>query len=176
MLRPADGYRTDGDETSQLAAVEKIRELTEFKYKEYCKRGWHTKKGEASMDTNVKIRAQEIMCAALRFGDIVQAGLKFDPSGYGTTVWGVVSGVLTLVENDKERADAVFNSAAVLARFLPKYAIIEHHYRDRQTQEQTALEDQIREVYSSILKYAACVKKQLNMSLAGNSFPGSLYQ
>ncbi|KAG6355225.1 hypothetical protein INS49_004306 [Diaporthe citri] len=107
------------------------------------------------------------MCAALQFDDIVKVGLMFDPSGYGTIVWGVLSGVLKLVQNDKNRADAVFESAAVLAKFLPKYAIIEDHYRDRQTQEQKAFEDQIRNVYASILKYSACVQKQLDLSIAG---------
>lgn len=115
-----------------------------------------------------------IICAALQFDDIVKAGLKFDPSGYGMIVWGVLSGVLTLVQNDKNRADAVFESAAVLARFLPKYAIIEDHYRDRQTQEQKAFEDRIRNVYASILKYAACVQKQLDLSIAGTAFPSLL--
>lgn len=144
-------------------------DLTEVKYQEYCKRGWHTKKGDTTKETNIKVKAKEIMCAALQFDGIVKAGLKFDPSGYGMTVWGVLSGVLTLVQNDKDRANAVFDSAAVLARYLPKYAIIEDHYRDRQTQQQKAFEDQIRNVYTSILKYAACVQKQLDISVAGKS-------
>ncbi|KAL2285764.1 hypothetical protein FJTKL_07491 [Diaporthe vaccinii] len=107
------------------------------------------------------------MCAALKFDSIVKAGLKFDPSGYGTTVWGVLSGVLTLVQNDKDRADAVFDSVEVLATFLPKYAIIEDHYLDRKTQHRNRFEDQIKNVYISILKYAARVQKELNRSLAG---------
>lgn len=166
-LRPADQDGTPGDRSAQLAAVEKVMELTEVKYKEYCKRGWHTRRGDTTKETNIKIKAKEVMCAALQFDDIVKAGLKFDPSGYGMTVWGVLSGVMTLVQNDKNRADAVFDSAAVLAKYLPKYAIIEDHYRDRKTQEQKAFEDQIKNVYTSILRFAACVQKELNISLAG---------
>lgn len=108
------------------------------------------------------------MCSALQFRDIVDAGLKFDASGYGTIVWGVLSGMLTLVRNDKEKADAVFDSAAVMSRFLPKYAIVEDHYRDTPTQEQIVFEDQIEQVYVAILKYAVCVQKELNQSVAGN--------
>ena len=107
------------------------------------------------------------MCSAMYFKSIVDAGLKFDPSGYGTIVWGVLSGVLTLVQNDKEKVDAVFDSAAVIARFLPRYAIIEAHYRDEPTLEQTAFENQIEHVYAAILRFAACVQKELNRSVAG---------
>lgn len=117
----------------------------------------------------MRIRSKEIMCAALQFKEIVDAGLKFDPSGYGTIVWGVLSGALTLVKNDKDKIDAVFDSAAAMARFLPKYAIIEDHYRDRPTQDQNVFEDQIVQVYLAILKYAACVQKELNRSVTGNT-------
>ncbi|KAH8657654.1 hypothetical protein BX600DRAFT_499745 [Xylariales sp. PMI_506] len=104
------------------------------------------------------------------FKDVIDNGLKFDPSGYGTIVWGVLSGVLTLVQNDKDKVDAVFDSAAVLARYLPKYAILEDQYRDRQTQEQNAFEDQIKQVYAAILKYSACVQKELSRSVVGRIF------
>ena len=167
VLRPAGRDGKPGDLISQQGAVENVIKLTEVKYKEFCRRGWHTGKGDTIKETNVRIKAKEIMCSALQFKDIVDAGLKFDPSGYGTIVWGVLSGVLTLVQNDKEKVDAVFDSAAVMARFLPKYAIIEHHYRDRTTQEQNAFENLIQEVYVAILKYAAYVQKGLSQSVAG---------
>lgn len=166
-LRPVGLNGTPVDAISHRVEVEKVMELTEEKYEAYCRRGWHTKKGDTSRETNVRIKAKEIMCSALQFKDIVDAGLKFDPSGYGTIVWGVLSGVLTLVQNDKEKADAVFDSAAVMARYLPRYAVIEDHYRSRPTQEQKAFENQIAQVYGAILKYAACVQKELNRSFAG---------
>lgn len=171
ILPAPDGDWTPGGKDSQPAAVERVKELTEDKYEEYCKRGWHTKKGDTTKETNIKIKAQAIMCAALEFDSVVKAGLKFDPSGYGTTVWGVLSGVLTLVQNDKDRADAVFDSVKVLATFLSKYAIIEDHYRDKETQDRGRFEDQIRNVYTSILKYAACVQKELNRSHTGKTTP-----
>lgn len=174
ILRLDAGDGTPVDDASQTAMVQKVRELTEAKYEEHCTRGRYTKKGDTTQETNIRVKAQEIMCATLQFDGIVKAGLKFDPSGYGTTVWGVLSGVLTLVQNDKDRADAVFDSAAVLARFLPKYAIIEAHYLDRETQEQRLFEDQIRDVYTCILNYAACVQKELNRSRAGNKNSSTL--
>ena len=167
-LQPPRSAGRASDIMSRQMEVEKVIELTEIKYKEYCRRGWHTKKGDVSKETNVRIKAKETMCSAMQFKTFVDASLKFDPSGYGTIVWGVLSGVLTLVQNDKDKVDAVFDSAAVVARYLPRYAIIEAHYRDRPTQEQTAFENQIMHVYAAILKYAACVQKELNRSVAGN--------
>jgi hypothetical protein len=173
-LLPAGSNGKLGDAMSLRMEVTKVKDLTEIKYKEYCRRGWHTKKGDISKETNVRIKAKEIMCSAMQFNSIVEAGLKFDPSGYGTIVWGVLSGVLKLVQNDKEKVDAVFDSAAVMARFLPRYVIIEAHYRDRPTLEQTAFENQIEHVYVAILSYAACVQKELNRSVAGNFSSNSL--
>ena len=168
----------DGEPSDEIPQqiVAEVMGLTESKYKEYCHRGWHTKKGDITKETNVQIKVQEIICSALQFRDLVDAGLKFDPSGYGTIVWSVVSGALTLVQNYKEEADAVFDSAAVMARFLPKYAIIEDHYRDRPTQEQKVFEDQIEQVYVTVFKYAACVKKELDRSVAGNHFSKSAFK
>lgn len=102
FLRPVGGDEKPSDASSQLAAVEDVMERTEVKYKEYSQRGWHTKKGDTTKETNIRVKAKDIMCSALQFKNIVDAGLKFDPTGYGTIVWGVVSGLLTLVQNDKE--------------------------------------------------------------------------
>jgi hypothetical protein len=110
----------------------------------------------------VRIKAKEIIYSVLQFKDIIDAGLKFNPSGYRLIIWGVLSGMLTLMKNDKEKLDTVFNSAVLITRFLPKYPIIKDHYRDRPTQEQNAFEDQIKQVYVTVLKYATCVQKELN--------------
>ena len=86
VLRPAGRDGEPGDAMSKRVAVEKVMELTEAKYEEYCRRGWHMKKGNTAKETNVRIKAKEIMCSVLQFKVIVDAGLKFDPSGYGTLV------------------------------------------------------------------------------------------
>ena len=59
-LQPAGSNGKPGTTLSQQMEVEKVMELTEIKYEEYCRRGWHTKKGDLSKDTNVRIKAKEI--------------------------------------------------------------------------------------------------------------------
>jgi hypothetical protein len=146
-----------------------VIDLTKREYKDYCTRGWHTKKGDKTKETNVRIRAKETLCSALQFKDIIDNGLQFDPSGYGKIVWGVISGALRLLQNNMDRVDAIFDSAAEMAKILPKYAIVEAQYRDRPLQEQGALEERIVNVYSALLQYTAEAQKGLNQSIAGTN-------
>lgn len=155
---------------STEAVVETVIGYTEKEYKDYCSRGWHTKKGDKTRETNVRLQAKDVLCSALQFKDLIDAGLKFDPTGYGTIVWGVVGGALQLLQNDKDRVEAVFDSAAVMARLLPKYAVVEAHYRDWKTDRQNDFEDRIVDVYGAILQYAGEAKKGLGISKAGKRY------
>jgi hypothetical protein len=166
--RGKDGKREPTD--SAEAVVETVVQCTEKEYEGYCSRRWHTKKGDKTRETNVRLQAKDVLCSALQFKDIIDAGLKFDPTGYGTIVWGVVGGVLLLLQNDKDRVEAVFDSAAVMARLLPKYAVVEAHYRDWKTDRQKEFEDRIVDVYTAILRYAGEAKKGLGISKAGTRY------
>jgi len=86
---------------SSLDIVDSVIDLTENEYKDYCTRGWHISKGDKTRETNVRIQAKVILCSALQFKDVIEAGLKFDPSGYGTIAWGVISGGLQLLQNER---------------------------------------------------------------------------
>ena len=167
LLQTSNNDDSKGNLPSKVNVVENVIEVTQSRYEEYCKHGWHTRRGDKTRETNVRILAKETLCSALVFKEIVDQGLKFDPSGYGTMVWGVVSGVLTLIQNDRDRAEAVFGASAVMAKILPKYAVVEAHYRDRLTQEHRAFENRVQDVYVAILEYAAEVRKELNTSVAG---------
>ncbi|MCJ1385367.1 hypothetical protein MMC17_008489 [Xylographa soralifera] len=152
------------------AVVLTVVEQTKEEYENYNNRGWHSKKGDSTGETNIRIQAKELLCSALKFKSLVDAGLMFDPTGYGTIVWAVISGGLQMLKNDKDRTEAVFDSSAFLARLLAKYAIIEAHYRDRASTNQDAIENTIIEVYLAILKYTIEVKKSFNLSLAGRAY------
>lgn len=147
--------------------IDSVIKLTESEYKNYCIRGWHIEKGDKTKGTIMRIWAKEILCSAIRFKDIVDQGLKFDPSGYGTIVWAIVLGGLQLIQNDMDRVEAIFNSAAAMTRILTKYAVVEVQYRDWPIQEQTAFEDRVIAVYSALLLYVAEAKKGLDKSMTG---------
>ena len=70
--------------------VSDVVTLTKEKCAQYEAAGWHIKrKGKA--DINVRDKAKSLLCSVLTFKDLVDAGLKFDASGYGALVWSVVS-------------------------------------------------------------------------------------
>lgn len=57
---------------------------------EYEVRGWHIKQKNKE-DIIIRDKARTLLCSILSFKDLVDAGLKFDVSGYGATAWSVVS-------------------------------------------------------------------------------------
>jgi hypothetical protein len=164
-----DALQDEADKSrmDSIKTVNSVIELTEKEYKDYCARGWHTKQGDTTPETNVRIQARTILCSALQYKDVIEQGLKFDPTGYGTIVWTVVSGGLQLLQNNADRTDAVFGSAGTMSQMLSKYAIVEAQYRDWQLQEQVAFEDRLIEVYTALLRYAVDAKLELDKSLAG---------
>jgi hypothetical protein len=171
-----DVLQDDADESTlySIKTVNSVIELTKKEYKEYCARGWHTKQGHTTPETSVRIQARTILCSALQYKDVVEQGLKFDPTGYGTIVWTVVSGGLQLLQNNADRTDAVFESAGIMSQMLSKYAIVEAQYRDWQLQEQAAFEDRLVAMYIALLQYATDAKLELDKSLAGTQMTPSM--
>ncbi|KAH0533917.1 hypothetical protein FGG08_007464, partial [Glutinoglossum americanum] len=143
---------TDGTQEargSPEGVVATVIELTKNDYENYCSRG---------QETNIHTRAREILCCALKFNEIITSVLKFDPTGYGTILWSVVAGGLQI--------EAVFDSAAVVADYLLKYALVDKLYRDQPTDQKIEFEDLIMEVYAALLRYASKVKMDLSMSIS----------
>jgi len=58
---------------------------TEEKYKEYKERGLKIKRGKEKSEINIRDEAKKILKSALRFKDLIDAGVKFDPTGYGNS-------------------------------------------------------------------------------------------
>ena len=70
--------------------VEDIVRLTKEKCAQYEAGGWHIeRKGHG--DVNVRDKAKSLLCSVLTFKDLIDAGLKFDASGYGALAWSLVS-------------------------------------------------------------------------------------
>ncbi|ROV87403.1 hypothetical protein VSDG_09699 [Cytospora chrysosperma] len=111
---------------------------------------------EGSKDT-----AKKILTSVLTIKKIIDAGVAFDPTGYGASAWAVVSFGLTLIQNSSEMRDEAFQATAFLSELLARYSRYEDHYRRvKFTQNGTEeLEDAIVQVYVAILAYSNEVKK-----------------
>ncbi|KAH6846999.1 hypothetical protein B0I37DRAFT_135592 [Chaetomium sp. MPI-CAGE-AT-0009] len=111
-------------------------------------------------------RARSILVSALTVKDLIDAGLKFDPTGYGSAAWAVVSFGLKLVQNDKELMDLTFEACGHLADLMARYSRMEAHYWERKVKNGRPLEDAMVRVYTAILVYAAEVQWSIESSIS----------
>ncbi|KAI0966612.1 hypothetical protein F4678DRAFT_466445 [Xylaria arbuscula] len=138
--------------------VNDVAELTREKLAAYSER-WGTKAKKTASQLG-----QSILSSVLTVKDLVEAGLKFDPTGYASSAWMVVCFGLKLVQNDKENMDLTFEACQFLAEIMARYARLEFIYRETKINDSKPLGDAIVKVYISILTYSATVKESLNSS------------
>lgn len=69
-----------------------------------------------------------------------------------------------MVQNDKNRMDAILESSSYLAQLLAKYCYLENSYRDESLLSSNDFESSIVDVYVVILRYSAKVKSSLSVS------------
>ncbi|RAK79543.1 uncharacterized protein BO72DRAFT_425227 [Aspergillus fijiensis CBS 313.89] len=139
-------------------AIEGVIKTTEEKYREYKEGGLKIRKREGGQ-IDVRETAKNIILYALQAQELVKALVSFDPTGHASSAWSVVSFGLTLIQNNFQRRDDIFEAAEYLARNLSYYAIIDRHYRESRVESNRGLEDALVEVYIAILQYTAEVKE-----------------
>jgi hypothetical protein len=64
--------------------------LTRKRCEEYQQSGWHITKKDGK-DVKVTEKAKSTFCSLLEYKALIDAGLKYDATGYGATAWSVVS-------------------------------------------------------------------------------------
>ena len=163
--------------------IEDVVKTTEHKYREYKEGGLKIRKRDGG-HINVRDSAKNIILYALQAQDLVKTLVAFDPTGHGeylnefqlvyllksgsaSSAWSIVSIGLTMIKNDIERRDDIFEAAEYLARILSYYAIVDKHYRERKVASNRGLENALVEVYMAVLQYAAEVKKAGQENEAG---------
>ncbi|KAI1172381.1 hypothetical protein F4777DRAFT_581973 [Nemania sp. FL0916] len=145
-----------GHPKSLLTSVVK---LTEYKFATYKKR-WGTEDNQT-----VSGKVKSIMISALTVKDVVDAGLKLEPTKGGLAAWAVVCFGLKLVQNDKENWDLTFDSCRYLSGLLARYTRIEQLYWKRNVDGNADLEATLINIYVAILRYSAEVKESAQSSL-----------
>ncbi|KAE8132446.1 hypothetical protein BDV38DRAFT_275126 [Aspergillus pseudotamarii] len=109
----------------------------------------------------IRATAEKILDSVLSFQDIVSNIAKFDPTGYASSAWAIVSLGLTMAKNHADRKGALFDSAGYLADLLSRCAFIEEQfYGDRNPViVNIGKERSIVRVYVAILRYSAEVRR-----------------
>lgn len=116
---------------------------------------------EKGRENGIRATAHRILNSALSFQDVVSNTMKFDPTGYASGAWAIVSLGLTMAKNHSSLQDAFFDSSEYLADLLTRCAFVEEQFygsRDP-TIANVEKERSIVRVYVAILRYSAEVRR-----------------
>jgi len=96
--------------------------------------------------------------------------MAFDPTGYGTLGWAVLSFGLHIVIQEKTIRDLVFQSSEYLSNLIARYASYEALYlgsvQGHRTPALIRFEESVIVVYERVLLYLCEVKKNLKENYA----------
>ncbi|KAL2847067.1 hypothetical protein BJX68DRAFT_276940 [Aspergillus pseudodeflectus] len=109
----------------------------------------------------IRTTAHKIINSALSFQDVVNTAVRFDPTGYASSAWAIVSLGLTMAKNYAELRDALFDSSGYLADLLTRCAFIEEQFYGGSdpVRGNSEKERSIIRAYMAILQYSAEVRR-----------------
>ncbi|KAJ5726821.1 hypothetical protein N7493_005848 [Penicillium malachiteum] len=129
--------------------LQQVIEATKSQYKENQRRDQFREK------------AQRILNCVLSFQDVVSSAVQFDPTGYASSAWGIVSLALTMAKTHTELRDALFGSSDYLADLLSRCAFIEEQfYHNSEPAVRNGEEERsIVRIYVAVFQYIVAVPK-----------------
>ncbi|KAL4815688.1 hypothetical protein BDW67DRAFT_176016 [Aspergillus spinulosporus] len=109
----------------------------------------------------IRATAHRILDSALSFQDVVSNVVRFDPTGYASSAWAIVSLGLTMAKNHADLQDALFETSGYLADLLTRCAFIEEQFYcgPGPVLLNAEKERSIVQVYVAILQYSAEVRR-----------------
>ncbi|KAI3032177.1 hypothetical protein CBS76997_11403 [Aspergillus niger] len=150
VLFPLTGTKSqDIGKARTREKLDEVVEATKAQYKE--------KQGK----DGIRATADKILNSVLSFQDVVDNIVKFDPTGYASSAWAIVSLGLTMAKNHADLRGALCDSSEYLADLLARCAFIEEqYYGDRDPNiVNVEKERSIVRVYVAILRYSAEVRR-----------------
>lgn len=93
---------------------------------------------------------------------LVDAGLQFDPTGYGALAWSVVSFGLQTAINNSDIQQAAYESSDYIRGVIEEYSMYEARYMETPSKGQSALRSCIIDVYKAVMNYAAELRYYLD--------------
>ncbi|KAL4890468.1 hypothetical protein BDV59DRAFT_94919 [Aspergillus ambiguus] len=157
-----------GAPSSTEDAILQVIAETEQKYKEYQEGGLKIRHRDGRV-FNLRDSTLNILESVSKARDLVKSATSFDPTGYASKAWGVVSIGLMMVTNDIERRDAAFEAAEFLAGELAFFSLIDGD-RFKGAKANQELEDGLVTAYRAILQYTVEVRKKYHENAAARVF------
>ncbi|KAJ5995824.1 hypothetical protein N7481_002801 [Penicillium waksmanii] len=150
-----------GDTINPEDAIERVKKDIEEKYEEYKKGGLQIRKRNGS-SFNFRDATSRILSAVLKAKPIFSSVASLDPTGHASSAWTIISLGLTMVENDIDRRDAIFEACEFLADKLAYYSIIDDYCWRHRGQTHERIRQSLIGIYTAIFCYTAEVKKRSN--------------
>ncbi|KAJ5618683.1 hypothetical protein N7528_006794 [Penicillium herquei] len=109
----------------------------------------------------IREKAQKILNCVLSFQDVVKSALQFDPTGYASSAWGIVSLGLTMAKNHATLRDALVESSEYLADLLSRCAFIEEQFYHNSEPgiRNGEKERSIVRIYGAVFQYTIAIRK-----------------
>ncbi|KAI2967299.1 hypothetical protein CBS147324_7076 [Aspergillus niger] len=150
VLFPLTG--TKSQDTGNARTREKLDEVVEATKAQYKE-----KQGK----DGIRATADKILNSVLSFQDVVDNIVKFDPTGYASSAWAIVSLGITMAKNHADLRGALFSSSEYLADLLTRCAFIEEQYYGDGDPNIVNAEKKgsIIRVYVAILRYCTEVRR-----------------
>ncbi|KAI0106021.1 hypothetical protein F4814DRAFT_452400 [Daldinia grandis] len=154
----ASSFRDDIDTRLCDAEVNPVLKQAAELYKEYREKLLEHNEGTPKKRYAAWNKMHKMINSIMQLKGLLDAGLKFDPSGYGAIAWAATSFCFQMAINHKDKAGSVLDGAEYLTHLLARYALIETRYFTTPSSVLDKLESCVVSVYESILQYLAEMK------------------
>ena len=163
-----DGVQQDllsSIENHQTKLVQSVADETSKRYRESQEAGWKLSRANGKSEINLRAAAKKTLSSVLRFKDLVDAGVAFDPTGHAASAWTIISLGLRITQNHMDRLRKLFEASEALIDTLTRCAAIEASFRDKDLPDSHHLEDTIVEVYVAVLEFSAAIISQNKLKI-----------
>ena len=145
--------------------VQSVADETTKRYHESQEAGWKMSRANGKSEINLRAAAEKTLSSVLRFKDLVDAGVAFDPTGHAASAWTIISLGLRITQNHMDRLRKLFEASGALIDTLTRCAAIETSFRDKDLPDSDHLEDTIVDVYVAVLEFSAAIISQNKMKI-----------
>ena len=145
--------------------VQSVVDETKKRYRESQEAGWKMSRANGKSETNLRAAAEKILSSVLRFKDLIDAGVTFDPTGHAASAWTIISLGLRITQNHMDRLRVLFEASGTLIDTLTRCAAIETSFRDKDLSDSDHFEDTIVDVYVAVLEFSAAIVSQNRMKI-----------
>ncbi|PWY80209.1 hypothetical protein BO83DRAFT_435227 [Aspergillus eucalypticola CBS 122712] len=162
-LDPKHKHWLSKEEKSPIEIIRDVIGETKSKYTEYKKKELTIRRHNGG---EIKVReiAQNILASALNAQQVITAVASFDPSGYASSAWTIVSLGLTMTQRVIARRDVIIEASEYLAEQLAYFTVLDSDRRYTKASVDKQLDGALVGVYTAILEYTAEVRKTYHES------------